>query len=81
MDVDEVLADLSPDDRAALLERLLNETEGDRELDARVRRLEALVGPPGPGPGWSGRHRRGPAFGEEPGYLGHHHCHCPHCGW
>lgn len=83
MDVDKVLAGLSPDDRAALLQRLLNETEGDGELDARVRRLEALVGPPGPGPGWAGRHRRGPAYGEGPGYGGQHHCHChcPHCGW
>lgn len=80
MDVDEVLAGLSPADRAALLERLLAEAEGEGDLDARVRRLETLVGgAPGRGPRWAGRYRRGPGSGDE-GPWGHHHCHCPHCG-
>jgi len=82
MDVDAVVADLSPADRQRLLERLLDEPpDGEDEVETRLRRLESMVGAGrGRGPGWGRRSRGGAGVSAEPGPWGHHHCHCSHCG-
>ncbi len=75
MDVDEVLAGLSPAQRAELLERLQAEAQGagpETDLEARVRWLEEQA-----------QWRRGPGRGGRPvggGPWVHHHWHCDHCG-
>jgi len=82
MDIDDVLAGLSPADREALLQRLLEEQHVDDEsVDSRLRRLEELVGS-GQGLGARAGRRSGrrQGFGGEtaPWARHNHHCHC--CG-